>query len=148
MLIEKAYAKLHGCYEALAFGLIEKTFTDLTFAGHTRVLRAEKIAADEACDVTWECLEASLAENKMVGCGRFLADPYGENASDRQGISISKLSINFMITLSFQLTNDTPILAFPYLLYTTYCLLHTCYVLCFFTVLILVGPISFNIILR
>jgi hypothetical protein len=33
MIIEKAYAKLHGCYEALSFGLIEKVLLDLTPAG-------------------------------------------------------------------------------------------------------------------
>ena len=34
MLIEKAYAKLHGCYEALIHGLSEKVMLDLTPGGH------------------------------------------------------------------------------------------------------------------
>lgn len=29
-LIEKAYAKLHGCYEALISGFIDDAMTDLT----------------------------------------------------------------------------------------------------------------------
>jgi len=37
MLLEKAYAKLHGCYESLVHGLIERTIMDLTPAGHCSV---------------------------------------------------------------------------------------------------------------
>jgi hypothetical protein len=41
MLIEKAYAKLHGCYEALIHGLIERAIQDLTLSSHVQVIRRE-----------------------------------------------------------------------------------------------------------
>ena len=46
MLLEKAYAKLHGCYESLIFGLIDKTLQDLMPAPHVQVLRSEKFGKD------------------------------------------------------------------------------------------------------
>ena len=85
MLLEKAYAKLHGCYESLIFGLIEKALVDFFPAGHVRTIRAEELTEDTACDVLWDALEAAAAGGRLVGCGRFVSDPYGESLSDRQG---------------------------------------------------------------
>jgi hypothetical protein len=44
MLLEKAYAKLHGCYESLLHGLLEKCLQDLTACAHVKVLRKELIS--------------------------------------------------------------------------------------------------------
>ena len=41
MLIEKAYAKIHGCYESLNYGLIEKVIPDLTESAHVQVFRED-----------------------------------------------------------------------------------------------------------
>ena len=46
MLLEKAYAKLHGCYEAIAYGLIEKAMQETT-SGAIVTLRAEMIPPEE-----------------------------------------------------------------------------------------------------
>jgi hypothetical protein len=102
MLIEKAYAKLHGCYEALVYGLIEKTLPDFTLGTHVDVFRSEKIDPEEVCDIMWDALEAAVAENKLIGCGRFIPDPYGENASDRQGITLSKRKRFYEFSLDAQ----------------------------------------------
>jgi hypothetical protein len=48
MLLEKAYAKLHGCYESLLHGLMDKCLMDLTMAAHVQVIRKEIIAPDGA----------------------------------------------------------------------------------------------------
>eukprot|EP01041_Mallomonas_annulata_P011157 gene11157-23318_t len=41
MLFEKAYAKLHGCYEAIVYGLIEHCMRDLTPSADVNVFRSE-----------------------------------------------------------------------------------------------------------
>jgi len=92
MLLEKAYAKLHGCYEAIANGLIEKVLADLTPAAHIECIRSEKLNPEVICDVVWDGLERGCEENdRLVGCGRFLPDPYGEHVSSRQGISVGHM---------------------------------------------------------
>lgn len=48
MLLEKAYAKLHGCYESLLHGLMDKCLMDLTMAAHVQVVRKEIISPDGA----------------------------------------------------------------------------------------------------
>lgn len=88
MLIEKAYAKLHGCYEAIAYGLIDKAIHDLTPAAGVQALRLEKMKPSTLCDDIWDKIEKSIAENKLIGCGRFVSDPYGENPSKRCGITL------------------------------------------------------------
>ena len=89
MLMEKAYAKLHGCYEALVFGLIEKVLVDCIPAGHVRTIRSEELTEDTACDIVWEALESAVEGRKLSGCGRFVSDPYGETLEDRKGVTIN-----------------------------------------------------------
>lgn len=91
MLIEKAYAKLHGCYEAISYGLIEKVLEELTPAAGIQCIRTDKIPRKELCDKIWEYMEGCMNNNSIIGCGRFVADPMGENPSIRQGISLGKL---------------------------------------------------------
>lgn len=56
MLIEKAFAKLHGCYEAIAYGLIEKAFLETT-GGSTVTFRAEALLPEDICDTVFAALE-------------------------------------------------------------------------------------------
>lgn len=46
MLLEKGYAKLHGCYEALLHGMVEKCLQDLTSNAHVKVLRKELLSSE------------------------------------------------------------------------------------------------------
>ena len=87
MLLEKAYAKLHGCYEALIYGLIEKVLNDLTAGGHTRCFRNERADLDSVCDKAWDFIEKGLEGGHTVACGKFLPDTYSEKLADRQGIT-------------------------------------------------------------
>ena len=58
MLLEKGYAKLHGCYEALVHGLIERTMMDLTPAAFCDVQRNElNQDLDDIVDKTWLLIE-------------------------------------------------------------------------------------------
>lgn len=72
-LIEKAYAKLHGCYEALISGFIDDALTDMTG------LVAEKIKThnDQGIfphkslgdkDKFWQYLVQRRKEKCMMGC--------------------------------------------------------------------------------
>jgi hypothetical protein len=100
MLIEKAYAKLHGCYEALSYGLIEKALADMTHAAHIETLRFERIPKETLCDAIWEkvneTVDTTLAgtgnkAHNIVGCGRFLEDSYTDNVHDRLGITLNMM---------------------------------------------------------
>jgi hypothetical protein len=46
-IIEKAYAKMHGCYEGAAFGCLEKALQELTHCGGVACYRAELIDPDQ-----------------------------------------------------------------------------------------------------
>lgn len=85
MLFEKGYAKLHGCYEAIAYGLIEKSFFDTT-SSFTTVLRGETYAPEDICDTVWNHLYKAQQLNQLTVCGRFVPDPYSEEHGDRKGI--------------------------------------------------------------
>lgn len=87
MLVEKAYAKLHGCYEALIHGLIERSVLDFTPAGDTKVLRNEFMDLDDVCDNTWSALEQAVKDKQLIGAGKFVPDPYSERLESRQGIT-------------------------------------------------------------
>jgi hypothetical protein len=91
MLIEKAYAKLHGCYEAIAVGLVEKVLYDLTPAAGVDALNISTFPLESVCDSVWEYLELAIAEKRCIGCLRFVPDPQGENPTTKQGISTGRL---------------------------------------------------------
>jgi hypothetical protein len=107
MLVEKAYAKLHGCYEAIAFGLIDKAIHDLTPGAGVNGLRLEKMNQGSLCDDIWDVLEVAISENRLVGCGRFIPDPYGENPSKRCGVTLGQLyQVVDICTTSAEPTED------------------------------------------
>lgn len=43
MLMEKAYAKLHGCYESLVYGTMENTLRDLTPVANVSTIKCDSI---------------------------------------------------------------------------------------------------------
>lgn len=88
MLIEKAYAKLHGCYEAIANGLIDKVLQELCAGAHVDCIRLNTIKSSQVCDQTWELIERSLNENRPVGCARAIQFPYADNPTNRKGITL------------------------------------------------------------
>jgi hypothetical protein len=75
-LIEKAYAKLHGCYQALISGFADDALTDMTglvaeklnlFNKATNAFPHESIGT---ADDFWEFLKQRRAENSLMGCSR------------------------------------------------------------------------------
>lgn len=91
MLLEKAYAKLHGCYEALSYGLVEHALLDLTPAAGIQALRIDQVPRTRRCDEVWDLLDAAVHKGAIIGCGRFIADPLAENPAVRQGIDLAAL---------------------------------------------------------
>lgn len=88
MLIEKAYAKVHGCYEALLHGLMEKTLHDLTDSSHVKVVKRELVPPDHLCGEVWKHLEDAMEANHLVTCRRIAADPFSDKNTDRLGIKL------------------------------------------------------------
>lgn len=75
-LIEKAYAKLHGCYQALISGFADDALTDMTglvaekvtmFSKATQAFPHESIGT---ADQFWDYLKQRRAENSLMGCSR------------------------------------------------------------------------------
>jgi hypothetical protein len=91
MLVEKAYAKLHGSYEAIANGRVGKVLHDLTPAANVNVLRLERFRANRVCDEVWNTIEKALNDNRLVGCMRSVRDPYADNMLNRQGVTLGML---------------------------------------------------------
>jgi hypothetical protein len=92
MLYEKAYAKLHGCYEAISYGLIEKVLQELTPAAGVQTLRLERLPSQSVCDEVWDKLEKAVSTQALIGCGRFVEDPLKDNPAFQQGITLGKFS--------------------------------------------------------
>lgn len=94
-LIEKAYAKLHGCYESLTHGLIEDCILDFA---HTFIVRTLRFEMDNStCDDVWDALDMAFSHgdsahgdsahgNKsltnLVGCMRTTPYPYLPHSHD------------------------------------------------------------------
>jgi len=105
MLLEKAYAKLHGCYEALVHGILERTIMELTPAADCRCRRNElNQDLDTIVDNTWDILEDGLKRKRLIGCGKWVPDPYCERLADRQGITVGHM---------YQVLSVDTVTAFP-----------------------------------
>lgn len=88
MLIEKAYAKLHGCYEALVYGTMEITLRDLTPAANVSTIKCDMIPPEGAYNAIWKVLEQAIESEKTVACGRYVVDPYNDSVELRKGIDL------------------------------------------------------------
>ena len=95
MLLEKAYAKLHGCYEAIAFGLVEKVLQETTSSAAVQCFRLDRMRLNTICDDVWDILERGVASNQLIGCGRFIPDPYGESPLKRKGLTLGQKKFNY-----------------------------------------------------
>jgi hypothetical protein len=91
MLLEKAYAKLHGCYEAIVCGMVEKVLPELTASASAQCLLVDRYPLASVCDTMWDILERGMATNQLIGCTRSIIDPYAENPSKRRGITVGEL---------------------------------------------------------
>ena len=75
-LIEKAYAKLHSCYEALVSGAITDGLVDMTgyacdslkLQGKGSELVGPEEKKDEITGAFWEKMKAKLANGSLMGC--------------------------------------------------------------------------------
>lgn len=70
MLIEKAYAKLHGCYEMIVHGQIHKVMQELSPAAHIALFKTENRLIRTLCDEVWDLLEDGVRNVRLIGCGR------------------------------------------------------------------------------
>jgi len=99
MLIEKAYAKLHGSYEALSCGLIEQLLQDLTPAAGIRTFRIDELPKVLACDTIWDAMQKAVKKGYLLGCCRLVADSFADNSVFRQGIDLGKFIIITILTI-------------------------------------------------
>jgi hypothetical protein len=88
MLFEKAYAKLHGCYEALVYGIMENTISDLTPAAHIGTIKCDLVPPEGAYTNIWQVMEQAIEEGRLIAAGRYVQDPYSENVDTRMGIDL------------------------------------------------------------
>jgi hypothetical protein len=63
-------------------------YFSLRLSAGVQTVRAELQDPRSACDKMWDLLESGVRDEKLIGCGRFVPDPYAENASFRYGISL------------------------------------------------------------
>jgi hypothetical protein len=75
-LIEKAYAKLHGCYQALISGFVDDGLSDLTgFVAEKLILHGKDTGAFphesvKDADYLWSYLQDRKKEKSLMGCSR------------------------------------------------------------------------------
>lgn len=75
-LIEKAYAKLHGCYESLISGFVDDGLAELTgFVAEKLTLHSKKTGTfpSESIkdkDAFWDYLKNRMKEKSLMGCSR------------------------------------------------------------------------------
>lgn len=75
-LIEKAYAKLHTCYQALISGFADDALSDLTgFVAEKVLMHSKKTEAfphesNGTSDEFWEYLKGRRLEKSLMGCSR------------------------------------------------------------------------------
>jgi hypothetical protein len=75
-LMEKAYAKLHGCYYALDGGNTTEALVDLTGgAGMKMKLADPKYAEEAASGALWERLQRYVEWGYLLGCAYGNRDP-------------------------------------------------------------------------
>ena len=98
-LIEKAYAKLHNCYEALISGFIDDGLTDMTAFAQTKIIfkkrgsktiklyhntsdKGKVILKDEdAKEELWKLMKRANQNNSLMGCSA-LGSTEGEISID------------------------------------------------------------------
>jgi hypothetical protein len=74
-LVEKAYAKLHGSYDAINAGKITDALVDLTG-------EASEIVGVEPTDSFWEMLVRNATESFIMGCSKHRDGVTGEHETE------------------------------------------------------------------
>jgi len=88
-LMEKAYAKLHGCYEALNGGSLVDALVDLTGGVSEKLLlEAEQIKETYESGQLWKELRKYFQMGYLLGCAKNVVDEDGnqEEGAGNQGI--------------------------------------------------------------
>lgn len=95
-LIEKAYAKLHGCYQSLISGYIDDGLSDLTgFVAEKLILHDKNGVFPNkkigTADEFWKYLKERRAELSMLGCARRQDKVEGKLSFKNKLLNIFKL---------------------------------------------------------
>jgi hypothetical protein len=62
---------------------------ELSPAAAVQTFRLERsLAQATLCDDMWNVMEKAIESNRLIGCGRVIKNPHGENSAVRQGITI------------------------------------------------------------
>lgn len=68
-LIEKAFAKIHHCYQALFSGYIDEALSDMTgFASEKRDINGARMKTPQEKDELWNMLKYYIQTHSMIGC--------------------------------------------------------------------------------
>ena len=101
-ILEKAYAKLHGSYEALEGGLVQDALVDLTGgAGEEIDMRSAQAQIDLASGRLWSQLLRFKQEGFLLGAGSPTgSDVHISSSGIVQGHAYSLLQVNWECKLS------------------------------------------------